>query len=443
MVNAKELAMMPKKPKPKGRKKEAPLHGKMSGLNNDDHAQYLTTVRGDKRYYTKKEIDIFIGGLPSDFYTNEVVDDLLAAAKKSLTTLLKSKADQEHTHETEHDVGHLHDLIQTKADEDHVHHEIYSKMELEGGILDDRYYTQREIAALIDKTQRALKDKSPVGHKHTKYYTKESLDSGQLNHLYFTRKELNLILAAKVESDHEHDDLVTMDSLLTGAADERYYTRETIDARHAEHVHNTAKTIADHEHRTYCSKSELTKGLLDKRYYPKAEVNKLISEALEEMGSKDHSHRDYLENKEFRNNLSKINAKMDGLAEYSHDHPEIINTLEGLYYTETEVNDIVKELNDSLILIMDGLIEEGLLIKEAVDLKAATKHDHKHKDLSGLVEDNHPQYLLASGDRELIEDWDIGSGKTIKTGCLKARSDEGLELLNANDFGVVLKVIII
>jgi hypothetical protein len=58
--------------------------------------------------------------------------------------------------------------------------------------------------------------------------------------------------------------------------------------------------------------------------------------------------------------------------------------------------------------------------------------------MSGLVEDDHPQYLLASGDRELIEDWDIGKGKAVKTDCLKARSDEGLRLLNDNDFGVVI-----
>jgi hypothetical protein len=439
MVDAKELAMRPKKPKPKGGTKEAPLHGKMRGLNNDDHSQYLTNSRGDKRYYTKTEVDIFFGGLSGDFYTNEVVDDLFAATKKSLTTLLKSKADQEHTHETEHNVGHLHDLLQTKADEDHAHHEIYSKMELEGGILDDRYYTQQEITTLLDKIEHALKDRSPVGHKHSKYYTKESLDSGQLNDLYFTRKELNLILAAKAESDHEHDDLVKSDYLVAGALDVRYYTKDDSDHLFDIASREIKKSIETHEHRSYCSKSELNKGLLDKKYYPKAEVNKLISEVLEEVGSKDHSHRNYLENKEFRNHLSKINAKMDGLAEYSHDHPEIINTLEDLYYTETEVNNIVKELNDSLIRIMDGVIEEGLLIKELVDLKADAKHDHKHKSMSGLVEDDHPQYLLASGDRELIEDWDVGPNKKIKTGCLKARSDDGLKLLNANDFGVVIE----
>ena len=439
MVNAKELAMMPKKPKPKGGKKEAPLHGKMRGLNNDDHSQYLTRSRGDKRYYTKTEVDIFFGGLSGDFYTNEVVDDLFAATKKSLTTLLKSKADQEHTHETEHNVDNLHELVQTKANEDHVHHEVYSKMELEGGILDDRYYTQREIAALLDKIQRALKDKSPVGHKHTKYYTKESLDSGQLNDLYFTRKELNLILATKVESDHEHDDLVKSDYLVAGALDVRYYTKDDSDHLFDIASRETKKSIKTHEHRSYCSKSELTKGLLDKRYYLKTEVNKLVSEALDEAGSKDHSHRDYLENKEFRNHLSKINAKMDGLAEYSHDHPEIINTLKDLYYTDAEVDKRLKEVSDDIRSSLEAAHNISAEIIEKLSTKADSEHEHRHKDMSGLVEDDHPQYLLASGDRELIEDWDVGPNKKIKTGCLKARSDDGLKLLNANDFGMVIE----
>ena len=188
-VDAKELAMRPKKPKPEDGEGKKLSHGKMHGLNNDDHAHYLTADRGDKRYYTKTEIDIFFGGLAGDFYTNERVEDSLAAVEKSFTALLESRATQDHVHETEHDVGHLHDLIQTKADEDHVHHEIYSKVELDNGVLNEIYYTNREVDAFIEWLRLALKDKSPIGHKHAEYYSKGSLDSVQLDKLYFSKKE--------------------------------------------------------------------------------------------------------------------------------------------------------------------------------------------------------------------------------------------------------------
>ena len=89
-VDAKELAMRPKKPKPEDGEGKKLSHGKMHGLNNDDHAHYLTADRGDKRYYTKTEIDIFFGGLAGDFYTNERVEDSLAAVEKSFTALLSS-----------------------------------------------------------------------------------------------------------------------------------------------------------------------------------------------------------------------------------------------------------------------------------------------------------------------------------------------------------------
>jgi hypothetical protein len=79
------------------------------------------------------------------------------------------------------------------------------------------------------------------------------------------------------------------------------------------------------------------------------------------------------------------------------------------------------------------------LIKELVDIKADVEHKHNHSDMWGLVEDNHPQYILSSGDRELLDDWDIGAGKQIKADCIKARSNDGLKILNNDDFGLVIE----
>lgn len=41
-------------------------HGTLGGLADDDHPQYLNTVRGDIRYYTKSEIDTLFGSV-ADF----------------------------------------------------------------------------------------------------------------------------------------------------------------------------------------------------------------------------------------------------------------------------------------------------------------------------------------------------------------------------------------
>lgn len=37
-------------------------HGALSGLGDDDHSQYLDTVRGDARYYTRSQVDGFLTG---------------------------------------------------------------------------------------------------------------------------------------------------------------------------------------------------------------------------------------------------------------------------------------------------------------------------------------------------------------------------------------------
>jgi hypothetical protein len=38
-------------------------HGHLSGLLDDDHPRYLTTARGDARYYTKAEVDALIDAI--------------------------------------------------------------------------------------------------------------------------------------------------------------------------------------------------------------------------------------------------------------------------------------------------------------------------------------------------------------------------------------------
>lgn len=76
-------------------------HGALTGLSDDDHAQYHTDARGDARYYTEAELGA--GQLDSRYYT-----------------------------ETELDVGQLDNRY-------------YTETELDNGQLDNRYYTETEI----------------------------------------------------------------------------------------------------------------------------------------------------------------------------------------------------------------------------------------------------------------------------------------------------------
>ena len=47
-------------------------HGELTGLADDDHTNYLTTTRGDARYYTETELDA--GQLDNRYYTETEVD---------------------------------------------------------------------------------------------------------------------------------------------------------------------------------------------------------------------------------------------------------------------------------------------------------------------------------------------------------------------------------
>lgn len=94
-------------------------------------------------------------------------------------------------------------------------------------------------------------------------------------------------------------------------------------------------------------------------------------------------------------------------------------------------------------LIVTGL--SGLL----AELQGPLDHDHasagnahgglvSHGVLSNLSEDDHTQYLLASGSRSLSGNWDIGAGRTISGDKIQARSASGLQLFEAAGKGIYI-----
>lgn len=50
-------------------------HGELDGLGDDDHPQYLTSARGDARYYTEAEIDALIASLTASIAASTGVDE--------------------------------------------------------------------------------------------------------------------------------------------------------------------------------------------------------------------------------------------------------------------------------------------------------------------------------------------------------------------------------
>ena len=62
-----------------------------------------------------------------------------------------------------------------------------------------------------------------------------------------------------------------------------------------------------------------------------------------------------------------------------------------------------------------------------------------HGGLAGLGDDDHTQYLLASGSRTLSGDWDIGASRKISAEAIYARSNAGLKLFEDGGTGIFVQ----
>lgn len=59
-----------------------------------------------------------------------------------------------------------------------------------------------------------------------------------------------------------------------------------------------------------------------------------------------------------------------------------------------------------------------------------------HDTLSGLLDDDHTQYLRTDGTRQLTGNWDIGNGRIILGDEIRARSTSGLKLTENSGLGI-------
>lgn len=126
----------------------------------------------------------------------------------------------------------------------------YTKEELDGGQLDDRYYTESEVDALLGN-----------------YYTKAQLNGGQLNNLYYTESELN---AGQLNNLYYTESEV--DALLGN-----YYTKTASDARYYAKSVTYTRSEIDGFFSLYYTAAQLNAGQLDSRYYTESEVDGFLN----------------------------------------------------------------------------------------------------------------------------------------------------------------------
>lgn len=62
-------------------------HGALTGLADDDHAQYHNDTRGDARYYTQATVDAALAGKSSTGHAHAVSD--VTTLETRLTSLLQ------------------------------------------------------------------------------------------------------------------------------------------------------------------------------------------------------------------------------------------------------------------------------------------------------------------------------------------------------------------
>jgi hypothetical protein len=149
-------------------------HGSLSGLNNDDHLQYLNSTRHNA-----------ITGNPHQTTLTQVIatDSSATCTTSELNTLTNgSDASSLHDHDLRYypnttiDSKFLNYYTSTQLDNGQLDNRYYTSTQLDNGQLDNRYYTQNQV--------------------NVNFYTKTQLNNGQLDLRYYTQSQLNSNLGA-------------------------------------------------------------------------------------------------------------------------------------------------------------------------------------------------------------------------------------------------------
>ena len=233
-------------------------------VNGQTGAVILTTsdvAEGTNLYYTETRVSNNASVVANTAHRN------LTSGNPHQVTLTETIAEDSGTDIT---VAEL-ETLTDNSDASGLHNhdtQYYTKTLLDSGQLDNRYFTEAELAT--------------GGALDSRYYTKTLLDGGQLNNLYYTETELDAgQLDNRYYTETELDNgaldtlYYTQSALDGGVLDSRYFTETELLTGGALDTLYYTKTLLDSGQldNRYFTETELTNGVLDSRYYTEAELN--------------------------------------------------------------------------------------------------------------------------------------------------------------------------
>lgn len=401
-------------------------HGSVSGLNDDDHSQYHNNTRGDARYYLQSQVDIFLAGKSDTGHTHHD----LYYTEAEVDTLLSGYSETSHLHDNRYYTESETDsLLSSKSNTSHLHDDrYYTEIEIDtlltgytitGHDHDDLYYTDSEVDAF-------LATKSAVGHNHDgDYYTKAQVDitvtglapyyhehddqyyeetevdalltgKSDVGHshgdLYYTEVEIDIMLAGYSVTGHNHNDIYytesETDSLLNGKSDTghlhdgRYYTESEIDILLSGVNHGDLENLLNDDHTQYLTVGRADAWLSTKtttdlsegtnQYYTEGRVS--ANTDVSANTSARHSH----------SNKAQLDLVTDGDHDVRSDNPHSVTAAQ---VGAPTTGDLSTHTGDNTIHFVETSIDHGTI--------------------SGLADDDHTQYLLADGSRDVTGDLTI------------------------------------
>jgi len=331
---------------------------------------------------------------------------------------------------------HSHDDLyytETELDAGQLDNQYYTETELDGGQLDTRYYTETEINGFFegydggkaqvhwDRVTNKPSTYPPSSHNHDDlYYTEGEVDTklalqdtlAEMNDCLIVSPEDGEILVWDADSppsgkwicstqipSHNHDDLYyTETELDAGQLDNRYF-RENEFLVTSGGVGDSGKPIKLN-----------AAGQVDATMIPGGGQDELVKVGA--AGGSDYLNPNYFQRDVVDHVRIKLNTLLTGVD---------VDKLDGLHAASfaltTRALDTFGATTD-ITTLNATTVKHGLLMKLGGGTTNYLRADGAwvappggvtdHGALSGLGDDDHSQYLLASGARALSADWDAG-----------------------------------
>lgn len=279
-------------------------HSQLSGLDNDDHLQYLNEERAENKFYTKSQID----DINRDNVQTEVYEELESRVetienKPQVTPIAIGAADRDHNHDDlYYKKQQVNNLISDKADTNHNHsHDSLTNLNTDSHTQyhndargDLRYYKKSEI----DNSLSLKADSSLVtalqadvnAVKNAPVVTPEQIGAATAGHTHGEFQDIDqdiLDLTSRVVAIENDPDIgVTDHGELSGLADDdhpqylnnsrgdtRYYTKNQADTLLNNKADNTSITQLSARTLALESRQVFDSSL----YFTKTDINSMLS----------------------------------------------------------------------------------------------------------------------------------------------------------------------